>query len=69
MSEPSCEHSYLPGGMGCIVCQTNAFEQHQRELAGCLCIYDTWGRFLSALNCPKHNRPSVPQSEGHSDKA
>jgi hypothetical protein len=25
-TEPSCAHSHLPGGLGCVVCEVNAFE-------------------------------------------
>lgn len=32
MSEPSCKHSHLPGGVGCIVCEVEAFEAYQKWL-------------------------------------
>lgn len=54
MSEANCIHSNLPGGMGCVVCQSNAFRAHQQSLSGCRCIYGLWGEFLGTGNCALH---------------
>ena len=32
MSEPNCQHSYLPGGLGCVVCETEAFYAYCERL-------------------------------------
>lgn len=64
-TEATCEHGYLPGGMGCAVCESNALAARMRNLAGCRCQFDNWGRFLGAHGCPKHG--PTAQRRGRSD--
>ena len=62
MSESSCAHSHLPGGLGCVVCESNAFRAYQQSLTGCRCIYGLWGEFLGMGDCQVHGNKASSHS-------